>query len=438
VRFLGGNRAGTGANSAAVDVEAELPLIDARRSFIGQVMYCIGNSVAFVLFWPVVPRGPMLLWGGVTLFWQFIWFTTFFALVWRKPNAREAEAFWAPIGFVLTVISILTVIWAVWLLTPYATDQLRLILVMLLATFVAVAMMTGTNVMHVDGLTTIGVLGSLAINLLSGGRPYALLLAGFVIAYLLTMLTLCHNRHRLIEDIVAAKHEVERNRDAKLRFLTSAWHDLGQPLQSARLFFDQAMRAELPARRTLAHASALDAFATMERQLRQMLDHLRLESGTVTPVIAPTSVSLLIAQASELAEPAAAAAKIDLRLCPSRYRVLADADMAGRAISNFIQNAIRHAKCQRILVCARRYRTRIRVYVIDDGAGIANADTPLLFDDFMQGSDHGDEIRGGFGLGLASARRIAQLLNGNAGHDARWRHGSAFFLELPSADALAF
>jgi len=121
----------------------------------------------------------------------------------------------------------------------------------------------------------------------------------------------------------------------------------------------------------------------------------------------------------------------------ARRVLLADAEMAGRAISNFIHNAIHHAKCRRILVCARRRAGHIRIYVIDDGSGIANADAATLFEDYVQGSNHGDEIRGGFGLGLGSARRIARLLDGEAGHDSRWRAGSAFFLELPRADGLA-
>jgi signal transduction histidine kinase len=56
----------------------------------------------------------------------------------------------------------------------------------------------------------------------------------------------------------------------------------------------------------------------------------------------------------------------------------------------------------------------------------------------VQGSDHGDEVRGGFGLGLASARRMAQLMGGAVGLDRKWRRGSAFWLELnPSAGEAA-
>ena len=40
---------------------------------------------------------------------------------------------------------------------------------------------------------------------------------------------------------------------------------------------------------------------------------------------------------------------------------------------------------------------------------------------------------GGFGLGLSSARRMAALMDGEAGFDSRAGRGSAFFLELAAA-----
>jgi signal transduction histidine kinase len=74
---------------------------------------------------------------------------------------------------------------------------------------------------------------------------------------------------------------------------------------------------------------------------------------------------------------------------------------------------------------------------MDDGVGIADADTPKLFEEYAQGSNHGDEVRGGFGLGLASARRMANLMGGELGLEAKWLNGSAFWLELAAGAAKA-
>jgi signal transduction histidine kinase len=229
----------------------------------------------------------------------------------------------------------------------------------------------------------------------------------------------------------SARAEVEAERDAKSRFLASASHDLGQPLQSARLFFDQVVRGADPARRARAAAQADAAFGVIERQLHKMIEHLKLDSGDVKPRLSNVQIGPVLARVASMAEAQAAQAGVAIHALTSRLAVHADADLLERALSNLIDNAIRHARARRVLVGARRQGERVRIWVIDDGRGVAEADESRLFDDYAQGSDHGDEVRGGFGLGLASVRRIMALLGGRCGFDPRWTGGAAFFLELP-------
>jgi signal transduction histidine kinase len=125
----------------------------------------------------------------------------------------------------------------------------------------------------------------------------------------------------------------------------------------------------------------------------------------------------------------------DIIAVPSGLRVLADPALVERALGNFIGNAIRHAHASRILIGARHHDSCVRIWVIDDGVGIPVRDQEVIFDHYVQGSNHGDEIRGGFGLGLATVVHLAKLMNGTAGLDKRWKNGSAFWLELPAATA---
>ena len=139
------------------------------------------------------------------------------------------------------------------------------------------------------------------------------------------------------------------------------------------------------------------------------------------------------ARVAELNEPAARLAGVEVHALPSRLEARADPALTERALGNLVANSLRHAKARRVLVGARRRAGRVRRWVIDDGVGIAPADAPRLFEDYVQGSNHGDEIRGGFGLGLSSARRMAGLMGGDVGLDAKWTAGSAFWLELRTA-----
>ena len=136
-------------------------------------------------------------------------------------------------------------------------------------------------------------------------------------------------------------------------------------------------------------------------------------------------------------EPAAALANVSIHAMPCRLVVRADPALVRRALGNLIGNAIRHAKAKRILIGARRRGSSVRLWVIDDGTGIPAIDIQRLFEDYVQGSDHGADIRGGFGLGLATTRRLARLVGGDAGLEPDWVSGAAFWLELPSGRMLA-
>jgi signal transduction histidine kinase len=129
--------------------------------------------------------------------------------------------------------------------------------------------------------------------------------------------------------------------------------------------------------------------------------------------------------------PIAAVQGVTIRTVASGAIVIADINLSIRILRNFVQNALRHARCETILIGARRHGARLRIYVLDDGAGVAAEDVPLLFEEYAQGAE--SRGKGGMGLGLASSRRLAALMDGRADYDARWQHGAAFFLELPIA-----
>lgn len=229
---------------------------------------------------------------------------------------------------------------------------------------------------------------------------------------------------------LAAEAERDAGFQAKARFLAAASHDLDQPLQSARLFFDQFKRGSDDVSRNRASQRLDWAFETMQDMVHQVTQHLQLEAGATAAKREQVAIATVLARVLELNEPAAASRNISLKTLAIKGGVPGDATLIERALSNFVTNAIRHAGAKRILLGARRSKGRVRLWVIDDGRGIADADRASLFEDYTQGSDHHGEQRGGFGLGLASARRMAELMGGSVGLDTSWRRGSAFFLDL--------
>jgi signal transduction histidine kinase len=334
-----------------------------------------------------------------------------------------------------------------WLWMPYADEGVVLACIVCQICTVTLYIMTTIEPPPSSGRLPLAPLmlpSSIVAYLTVFPGRFTIPLGLFVIAYAITIMVMQRYVQRAVDEAYAARRaaetalvQVAAERDAKTRFLASASHDLGQPLQAARLSFDQAMRSPEGDLRQRAARRVTWAFDATEQLLRRILDHLRLESGAVEAHIQPVAVGPLIARVAELHEPAARLAGSQLMVLPSRLVAQADPELLERVLSNLVVNSLRHAKGRRVLVGARRRGHRIGLWVIDDGVGIAAADRLGLFDDYVQGSNHGDEIRGGFGLGLASAKRMMGLMGGEIALEGNWRNGSAFRVELPAGDAKA-
>ena len=364
----------------------------------------------------------------------------------RKPPIDRYVGFWGPIGKALNLAMVIGAIASIWIFMPAADEALRHVLITVFMGFVI------TNLMiHAEGarmlstVTIFGVFGSLVVFLLLYPMRYDYAIIAFLALMAVTMLKLQQIFRISTRDAIAARvvseatrlelnralADVIAERDAKTRFLESASHDLRQPLQAARMFFDQTQR-DLP---HAAHEKAVNslhwALDATDQSLTDILDHLQLEAGSIAANCRNFGVGPLISHVAEINEPQSILSAITIIAVPTRLHVFADPALVERALGNFVGNAMRHAKPTRILIGARWHGTQVRIWVIDDGAGIPLADRDTLFNDYIQGSNHGDEIRGGFGLGLATVKRLASLMNGTAGLDQRWRNGSAFWLELP-------
>jgi signal transduction histidine kinase len=73
--------------------------------------------------------------------------------------------------------------------------------------------------------------------------------------------------------------------------------------------------------------------------------------------------------------------------------------------------------------------SRVRVWVQDNGVGIAKEHQERIFNLFEQLNPH----LGGTGIGLAVVRKTVQRMGGATGVESKLGHGSRFWVELPSA-----
>jgi signal transduction histidine kinase len=124
---------------------------------------------------------------------------------------------------------------------------------------------------------------------------------------------------------------------------------------------------------------------------------------------------------------------ITLRLEVSSEPAIAkiDAERMKQVLSNLISNAVKFSSAgQEVVVRVERAGARIRVSVIDSGAGIAKEAHARIFDEFEQAGEAGGELQKGTGLGLTICRSIVQLHGSKIGLESEPGRGSTFYFDL--------
>ena len=117
-------------------------------------------------------------------------------------------------------------------------------------------------------------------------------------------------------------------------------------------------------------------------------------------------------------------------------RVDADLSLIERVLDNLVSNALKHtSNGGRVAITLGADENAVRVCVIDDGTGIAQADLPFVFDRFYRaaGERHGTAVAGA-GLGLAITKRILEL-HGSSIVAESGEKGAIFHFGLPLSSA---
>jgi signal transduction histidine kinase len=110
-------------------------------------------------------------------------------------------------------------------------------------------------------------------------------------------------------------------------------------------------------------------------------------------------------------------------------RVLGDARLLSRLLSNLVGNSVEALKSGgTIRLAARRRGRRVEIAVEDDGPGVAPEILPRLFDPYFSAKS------GGTGLGLAIAKKIVEEHGGEVAAENRMPTGLSVRVDLPAAD----
>jgi signal transduction histidine kinase len=405
----------------------------------GAFTILIAGTLAYVhsLFAEIVPAWRLWSWTVMVIIVVVVMVLVPVLVFLRKPDDAEIMRIWSPVGKLCAILFDTAVAASVWMLLPYASEPLRLLMVIFYA-----ACVSGQVISTAESLGTIlygvvTIFGSAAIFFLINPGPYSVPLSLFLAAFGALMIGVAATLKVAIRSAIRARLDAEAisaeltaTRDAKMRFIAAATHDLRQPLQAAALFFTHVAKRDTGAEdRHGTVANAKLAFEEAASLLDRLLDHLRLDSGMIQPTLDTIAIGDVLARLHEEIAPLAAASGFTIACVATRQNAVADPHLLARVLRNLIHNAMRHSRGTRIVVGARRRGDQVRIHVIDNGRGVPDREVPTLFADFRLAAESSG--RRGIGLGLPSSRKMAELMGGGVAFEPRWRRGAAFYVELP-------
>jgi signal transduction histidine kinase len=172
-------------------------------------------------------------------------------------------------------------------------------------------------------------------------------------------------------------------------------------------------------------------------RLSRLVDDLLLlaEIGErISPERYPVRLDIL-AETTVARLPAAEAERV--QVIDEPVVVLGDEERLGQIIGNLVQNALRYASRAPAAVCLRVERdgALARIVVEDDGPGLPADALERVFDRFSRLDKARSRAHGGFGLGLAIVRHVAEAHGGRAYADNRPGGGARFSVLLPAESA---
>lgn len=233
-----------------------------------------------------------------------------------------------------------------------------------------------------------------------------------------------------------ARADAEAAHASKARFLATVSHDLRQPLNALGLLthtLRHAPTAATPDRVQELSGAIAECVGSMGALVEGLLELSRLDARSLTP--RPTAFALQ-GLFDEMTGNFAAMAQergLDLQVATTPATVWGDRALLARVLSNLVSNAIRYTPAGFVRVAAAQEDGALTLAVHDSGVGMDAAELPRIFDEYYQIDNPQRNRSQGLGLGLATAKRLSDLLGLDLAVQSTLGQGSCFSLRLPLA-----
>jgi len=246
-------------------------------------------------------------------------------------------------------------------------------------------------------------------------------------------------KDRQLEAEVKRAEAEEANR-AKSEFLAVMTHELRTPL-NAVIGYAEIIQEDLDAEGRKDLSDDAGRITGSARHLLGLIDQIlnlsSVDAGNEGLALRDVDVRKLLEDGISAAQEEARASgnRISLRVSADAEYAYSDGNKLAVAVAALVSNAVKFTSQGLIAVTAEIDRVdaddMLVVSVSDTGIGIAHENFATIFKPFSQIEQGSTRSKGGMGLGLSIAQRMAQTLGGELSVTSEVGSGSTFTLRTP-------
>lgn len=245
----------------------------------------------------------------------------------------------------------------------------------------------------------------------------------------------------LSDSLTDASEQLARNDTLQKELIANISHDLRTPLTMI-VGYSEVMR-DLPGENTPENVQVIiDETERLSQLVNDLLDLSKLQAGSRIPTLERINLTELIE--STMLRYEKLTQKDGYRIeyvTDTEVEVLADRTMLLQVIYNLINNAINYTGEDKLVRVTQELCSegrRVRVSVIDSGAGIPPEQIPLIWDRYYKVDKIHRRAMIGTGLGLSIVKQILEAHKTTYGVESKEGEGSTFWFEMdvhPASEA---
>lgn len=213
------------------------------------------------------------------------------------------------------------------------------------------------------------------------------------------------------------------------QFAGDVAHEIRTPLTVLRGNVEVALQSDRVSAEDREHlGSVLEECEALARLVDRLLFLARTENPAAAVKAEPTALVPFLRELAEIYGPVAEERGLSISASgPDDAVAEVDRGLLQRAVSNLIENAIRHTDAGSVTLSAAVEGDRVRLLVADTGEGIAPEHLPRIFDRLFRVEPNRPA---GAGLGLAIVQRVAQLHHGSVEAESQVGRGTRISILL--------